>query len=145
MGTFEGNLGPSPVTGTLTAAVQDPNGVAPISIIRLPNAWAVKVDWTLEGSLVNMFAGTWRVTVVLEGMGNLFEDVVATTDIDIATGGAQIPTGLSYTHTFNIQGNYPGLGAGVYKVVTVVTSLSAGNAAGAFAAFEEGPMIQFYP
>jgi len=146
MGTFEANLGPNPLKGEIKAEVLDPNGVAPIHIIRMNTDWKLKVDWTLEGSIFGMLAGKWVVTAVVEGMGNIFEDVVATIDtIDIATGGVATANGRKYTHTFNIQANFPNLQAGVYKLVTVITSKDAAGNPGAFAAFEEGPMLQFYP
>ncbi len=147
MGPFEANLGPNPVTGTIKAEVLDPNGVAPIHIIRMNTAWKLNVEWTLEGSLVGMLAGKWVVTAVVEGMGNIFEGVDATINtIDIATGGVATANGRKYTHTFDIPAPPPqNMEAGVYKLVTVITSLTAAGAPGAFAAFEEGPMLQFYP
>ncbi len=148
-GTIEVNPGANPITGTITATVENPAGVAPTNIVRMNTPWQVKVDWTLDGSGLNMLAGSWNVTVVVEGIGNIFEGIVGTNNAiqipeALVNGGTATATGLAYTCTIPVAANLVP-DAGVYKLVTIITSLTAAGAPGSFAGFEEGPMVQFYP
>lgn len=147
---FQGSLGLDPLTGEITTTVLDPKGPAPTNIIHLKTPWSVKVDWKLEGPSLNMFAGTWVVSIVLEGVGNLFEEVIASIDtISIrkgANGGTATTKGLEYSHTFDIPQDKVKQ-AGTYRLVTLITSrtMDTPPEPGAFVGFEEAPMLQFYP
>ena len=139
---FEVELGA--MHGHISTAVLDPAGVNPRTIIKMTDPWRLRVDWSLHGPLVPMIDGDWRVTAYLESMGPGPEITLGTAVIDIGSGGTPDALGLEYQHTFNLAPNTPNV-AGAYKLVTVITSVSETGLPGPFAAFDEGPILQFYP
>lgn len=141
MGDFEANIGT--LHGHINTAVTDPHGVAPTNVINLQNDWHLSVEWQLHGAAVPMIAGKWRVQAYLELMGPGPDILVVNDVVDIASGGTPDPFGLSYSKVFFIGPNNPPT-PGVYKLMTVITSESASGTPGPFAAFEEGPSLQFY-
>jgi hypothetical protein len=141
MAEFEVSIGT--LHGHLTSVVSDPHGVSPTTVINLNHDWHLTVDWQLHGPAVPMIAGNWRVQAYLESMGPGPEIPVVSDTVSIASGGTADPFGLSYHRDYIIGPNTPAE-EGVYKLVTVITSESPSGTPGPFAAFEEGPLLQFY-
>ena len=104
---FEVQLGS--MHGHINTQVLDPAGVAPITIIRLTDAWQLEVNWSLHGPLVPMIDGDWRVTAYLESMGPGPEISLGTVNVDIGSGGTpiplvwNIPTPLTLAPAFPVQ------------------------------------------
>ena len=66
-------LGTPLLTGTISApTVTEIGGVTPNNIIRTDQDWQIKIDWSLQGSLLGTpffsFVGEWVVRVYLESM-----------------------------------------------------------------------------
>ncbi|HEX3049789.1 MAG TPA: hypothetical protein VHP83_03975 [Aggregatilineaceae bacterium] len=131
-----------PINGTITATVLDPNGQVPErTIIQIPDDWAINVRWSVAGNMVALFSPTaqWHVKVSLESLGPGMDLKVV--DVTEAMGAPAFAH--NYDRTMNIPGNYPGLAAGAYKLVTVLTLENAGTPA-PIAGYVEGPVLQFY-
>jgi hypothetical protein len=134
---------PGFLTGTINATVIDPAGLVPqTNIIQIPDQWRVRVQWSISGLFVPMLApgATWKVSVYLESIGPGLESQVASLNVPLGA-----PMGLTHTydHTLIVPGNYPGLTAGAYKLVTVLT-IDNGGAPWPMAGFVDGPVLQFY-
>jgi hypothetical protein len=131
-----------PATGSISAIVQDPSGQVPeLTIIQIPDAWAVNVQWSISGAAVPAFAPTaqWHVRVSLESLGPGLEAIVG--QITEPMGAPALSH--SYNRTINVPGNFPGLTPGAYKLTTVVT-LENGGVPCPLAGYVEGPVLQFY-
>jgi hypothetical protein len=145
---FEPQL-PSWLEGTLSAAVRDPAGLKPSrTIIQIPDAWAVRVQWTVSGMLAGVVteSTTWHVRVYLESLGVGLEDEVGKADV-LGNSVALSSSGeRSYDITIPVPGNLVGLTAGAYKMVTVLTLDNGATPATPLpiAGYVEGPVLQFY-
>ncbi|NDJ77615.1 MAG: hypothetical protein GYB65_15295 [Chloroflexi bacterium] len=137
---------PGFLTGDIDISVLDPSGLVPeTNIIQIPDAWAVRVRWHIEGGIVSLIAGnaTWHVRVFLESIGPGLEQEVGA--VNVTVGSVPLGPGgqRNYDETINIPGNLPGLQPGLYKMVVVATIENAGMP-GMIAAFAEGPYLHFY-
>jgi len=130
------------ITVSISAHVHDPVGQNPDRhIIQIPDAWQVHVYWEVSGDAVTTFApnAQWRVRVSLESLGPGLEAVVGEiTELMGAPASAH-----SYNRFINVPGNIPGLVAGAYKLVTVLTLENNGLPC-PIAGYVEGPVLQFY-
>jgi hypothetical protein len=91
-------------SGQFTATVEDPVGNPPPNIIQESDAWRVACEWSVNG-LISLFPGTWRIQVLLEGLGQnapeLQQEVTVamvpgqttayTTTVDFAAGSITLP------------------------------------------------------
>jgi hypothetical protein len=59
-----------PSTGTFDATIKDPQGApgGPFNVINYADQWSVDCEWSVLGDIAQD-SGTWRVQVVLEGLG----------------------------------------------------------------------------
>lgn len=138
---FETNFGA--LTATIGTSISDPNGLIPdATIIRLADSWRLTVDWTLSGLLVGMLAGDWKVQAFLESFGPQSEILVVDETISLASGFVN-PFSLVYHLDKDIAAGAV-TEAGVYRLVTVITSVTPAGTPGPFAGYDEGPMLQFY-
>lgn len=55
-------------TGTFAADLLDPAGNPPANVIQSSDPGLVRCTWSVNG-LISLFSGTWRVQVLLEGLG----------------------------------------------------------------------------
>jgi hypothetical protein len=131
------------------AAVSETGGVSPTTVIRTDQAWEVKVDWNLEGSLLGTpffsFVGEWVVSMFLESMGPTTEYALPTAGgvrLSVDTFTSTIDTHRDYTATIPVSANT--VDAGVYKMVVAITYESSPGSPGPIAGFHEGGMFQFY-
>jgi hypothetical protein len=122
--------------GHIQTAVTDPHGTPVPTIISLTDDWHLTVNWEVHGLFVPSVGGKWIVRAYLESIGPGPEPMVAQAEIPM-TGGT------NYTKTFFIGPNVPSE-AGPYKLVTVITSLNLLGTPAPFAAYDEGPILQFY-
>jgi hypothetical protein len=141
MGVIEVNSGT--LSGNMTCEVRDVHSPAPTNIIDLNTGWHLRAVWDLSGPMVPMLAGNWKLTAYLESIGPGPEIVVLDRLVPIASGRTG-PFQLQYDIDTHIsQPNQP-TEAGPYKLVVVITSQAPDGTPGAFAAFDEGPILQFY-
>src|SRR5215212_6670152 len=132
--------------GTITAVEHEHGGVAPQTIIRTDQSWAVNVSWTTTGLATGMIAGAWHLHVYLESIG-------PGADLDLTDAinpGHIIPLtpGISpvnyFVHFDVLASTVTAPPAGIlYKLAVTLTYFDASNAPGPMAAFEEGPLLQF--
>ena len=144
---FETPFPPALFAGTITALQHEHGGVAPQTIIRTDQSWAVNVNWTTTGFVTGMISGNWHLHVYLESIGP-GDDLDLT---DAINPGHIIPLrpGLSpvnYSVHFDVlAGRVKAPPAGIlYKLAVTLTYFDASGAPGPMAAFVEGPLLQFY-
>jgi hypothetical protein len=144
----------SPIPGlfdaTITSFQHELGGVAPNTIIRTDQAWHIHLSWQTTGIATSMIGGSWHVHAYLESVGpgndvNLVDpgDHV----IPLTPGVSPVNYNIVLDVGPNVVGLPPGTGmndTGLYKLVVALTYIDLANAPGPMAAFEEGPMLQFY-
>jgi hypothetical protein len=150
MAVFEPDLSGTPISDLFhghmsTLVLTDPHGRTPDTIISMTDDWHLKVEWQFHGTMVRggLVGGKWRVQAFMESIGPGDEMIVATKEVDIATGGVPDAFGRAYSETFLIGPNIPS-SPGPYKLVTVITCVGATGVPGPFAGYDEYPMLQFY-
>jgi hypothetical protein len=131
--------------GTITAVQQENGGALPETIIRTNQSWAVNVSWTTTGFVTGMIAGDWHLHLYLEsiGPGPDLNIIDAADHIIPLTPG---PSPVNYAVRVDVPATAvtaPAAGR-LYKLVATLTYLEPGGAPGPMAAFEEGPILQFY-
>jgi hypothetical protein len=142
IGNIETNFGP--LAGVIDIHVSDPNGIVPEqTVIRMADRWRIDIKWKLQGLLVGMLNGSWRVRVYLESMGGMAEPMILNEPVPFPTGATPDPFTLQYHLTRDFGPNVPAE-EGVYKLVVVITSVTPANTPGPFAGFVDGPLLQFY-
>ena len=144
---FETPFPPAIFAGTIDAVQHEHAGVTPPSIIRTDQSWAVNVSWTTTGLATGMICGEWHLHAYLESIGP-GPDLDL---IDAISPGHVIPLtpGLSpvsyFVHLDVLAGAVTAPPAGsLYKLAVTLTYFDASGAPGPMAAFEEGPILQFY-
>lgn len=128
--------------GTISASAHEHGGVAPQSVIRTDQSWAVNVSWTNTGVATPMIGGNYDLHLLLERIG-------PGTDLDITDPADHIiplTPGTSpvnyFRHVDVPAGRVP---AGVYKLVVLLRYFDLTGAFGPMAAYEEtSPLLQFY-
>ena len=57
-------------SGTFDAVLKDPQGnpAGPANVIQVSDQWSVDCTWQVNG-IIALFSGTWRIQVLLEGLG----------------------------------------------------------------------------
>jgi hypothetical protein len=144
---FETPFPPALFAGTITAVPHEHGGVSPASIIRTDESWAVNVRWTTTGLATGMIAGNWHLHVYLESIGpgpdRDLTDAIAPGHIIPLTPGV---SPINYFVHFDVlAGTITAPPAGIlYKLAVTLTYFDASGAPGPMAAFEEGPLLQFY-
>lgn len=139
---FEPLLPPA-LTGSVTAFAVPSPGPAPATIISTAVAWSVHIEWEIHGLFALGLAGDWHVKAFLESMGPGVEmQAGPTQNIPLAAGVFQAPDRRNYTANIPVAaGATP---AGVYKLVTTVTYTEPSGQPGPMAAYQEGPVLQFF-
>ncbi len=152
-------LPPSVLQGSIDAlTLTEDTGTAPTSIIRTDSPWHIKVDWSLEGSLIptSFFPPQekWVVRAFLELMGPSTEYELPKDlgkpdlklDLSAGTLDTTDPNKMNYTVSIDVDPatDPVKLDAGIYKMVVAVTSENNAGKPGSFAGFFEGKTLQFY-
>jgi hypothetical protein len=133
--------------GVVTSLQQENGGAYPETIIRTSQSWAVTVSWTTTGLATGMIAGDWHLHLFLESIGpgpdlDLIDADSAEHIIPLTPG----PSPVHYSVRVDVPATAvvaPGQGR-LYKLAASLTYFEPGGAAGPMAAFEEGPILQFY-
>jgi len=127
-------------------------GVPPSNVIRTDQEWHVHIEWKTTGVLNPMIGGNWHIHCYLESLG-------PGPDVDIQDENADAhvvpltPAGgdIFYNAVFNVKQNVinlppgtPMLQTGLYRLVVALTYIDLANTPGPIAAFQEGPVLQFY-
>jgi hypothetical protein len=128
--------------GTFQAIVRDPQGnpAGSASVIQVSDPWSVECTWQISG-LIALFSGTWRVQVLLEGMGGVAAEFQRTANLPMVAGQ---PT---YTQSVDFAPNSINLGAEdslSFHVTAVLTARTAANAPLPVAAIVDLGVVQIY-
>ena len=144
---------PSPLitSGDFTANVLDPFSGNPTNVIRTEDAWSVKADWYLEGPIVAILNGRWRLQVALESIGNQGTEMVA--PAVLVPYGAGTPTGtypnqrMSFSASVNFPAGTPPLAGApdvAYHCSAMLTYLTPAGTPGPFAAVIDLGLVQIF-
>lgn len=141
---FEINLPSGPLTGTISAHLHEPNGVAPRSILEADKDFEVHITWTLDGPMTPFIAGTWLVSVSFESIGPGLElrlpdpplEVPLTPDTGPVTYDVVVPIPANTLR--DADNTVP------YKMVTTVAYRAPNGRPGPMAGFVESNVIQIY-
>lgn len=106
----------------------------PTNIIRSNESWGVKFEWNTAGPLNFIMAGTWKLECFLEKMG----------PTEAPSLPSQTTPIVSAPNAYNKTLTFPGMAAGVYKLVAVLNAKGPGGVPGPISCMAEGPMVQFY-
>jgi hypothetical protein len=126
--------------------------VPPTTIIQAGEPWAVSIWWEMNGPdplLWHLVSGHWRVSLRLESIGPGPEFNLS----DLADSNCQdqflpSPSGTYFCH-FDVPGSVlddsvvPDEGLAM-KLVVLITYRDPLDHQGPIAAYEEGPILQFY-
>jgi hypothetical protein len=130
-------------TGTFSAELRDPQGGAggPSNVISTGDAWSVYCEWRVNG-LIALFSGTWRIQVLLEGLGPAPESQRTATEPMLA--GQTTP----YTKSIDFPVGDITIPAGedslTFHVTAVLTARTGANAPLPVAALVDLGVVQIY-
>jgi hypothetical protein len=134
------------LSGTIEAEVLDPNGVEPVTIIRVSDLWQVHATWSMKGQNAKayfMANALWHVVVYAESIGPNPEMIL--TELDVPMNPPLLKVGINeYRYESNFNINKGLLSPGPYKIVTVITAVYPDRTPIEMAAYCEGPIVQFY-
>jgi hypothetical protein len=146
MSRYEGKLETSfsepYLCGDIYAKVYEKDGVRPTNIIRTDQAWGVKIEWELKGSLAQYICGEWCIHLCLESIGKGPElKWKAPEDIRLEPCGDG-----KYCYDFHVEpGEISAECCSIpYKPVVTVTYYSECHTPGPIAGYVELPILQFY-
>jgi hypothetical protein len=152
---FEAPIG---LDGSITSIRHDVGGGVALggfftdepTIISTSQTWRIHVRWETRGPLNALLTGNWHIHAYLESIGPGAEiSVVDPADHVIPLVPA--PGVSFYAADLDVPANVVGLPAGVamdttglYKLVVALTYIGPTGVNGPIAAYEEGPVLQFY-
>jgi hypothetical protein len=130
-------------TGTFQAVLNDPQGnpLGPANVIQVSDPWSVECQWQVSG-VIALFAGNWRVQVVLEGLGANAPETQKT-EIEPMVAGQVTP----YNRTIDFPANTVPLGGEdsvSFKVAALLTARTAANAPLPIASLVDLGVVQIY-
>ncbi len=144
---------PSPLIsdGKFTADVLDPGSGAPSNVIRTEDPWRVRAEWYLEGSIVTILNGRWRLQVALESIGNQGTEMVsAPVFVNYSSGslsGTFPNERMSFSASVTFPPGTPTLGGApdvAYHASAMLTYLTPAGTPGPFAAVVDLGLIQIF-
>jgi hypothetical protein len=137
--------------GDFTANVLDPFSGTPTNVIRKEDAWAVHAEWYLEGPIVAILNGRWRLQVALESIGNQGTEMVAPAVLVDYSAGILSGTYPNQRMSFHAHVNFPagtpptgGAPDVVYHCSAMLTYLTPAGTPGPFAAVIDLGLIQVF-
>jgi hypothetical protein len=130
-------------TGTFEAILQDPQGnpAGSTSVIQVSDPWSVDCRWQVSG-LIALFSGTWRIQVLLEGMGGAAAEFQRTENVPMVANQT-----TPYTRSVAFPANTINLGAEdamSFHVTAVLTARTAANAPLPVAALVDLGVVQIF-
>jgi len=136
---------PEYLAGSIGADIVEFGGVKPTTIIRTDTDWAIRIKWSLTGTLAPLICGEWCVHAFLESMGPGPELRLPSEREEIRIPLDPCGDGKC-TYDFRIpRGTVKAEHCGIpYKLVVSLTYYDQCNRPGPMAGFVELPMVQFY-
>lgn len=144
---------PSPLitSGDFVAEVRDPASGTPTNVIRTEDPWAVSAQWRLEGPVVAILNGRWRLQVALESIGPQGTEMIsAPVFVNYSAGtlsGTSPNERMSFAATVPFAPGVPTLGGApdvVYHASAMLTYLTPAGTPGPFAAVIDLGLIQVF-
>lgn len=132
---------PLRLKGKMAVAILDPNAPGtPVNILDSDHAWAVKVDWELDGSTAPFLGGTFHVKAFVDDVDGVAPSSgqIGASDVPVGAFNGVLPR--TYTTTMNIAAG--AVQPGLYRLVVAIT-YDNGNTLN-LAAFAESGIIQVY-
>jgi len=146
---FEPNYGANTFAGEALAKVLDPTGQAPAEIIKVTDAFVVRVTLTFEGSaapiMLNNHGFEWLVIAYVDNVGPPWheEQQIGANKEVFWDSYTPFPGPAPLTYTVDIDVPAGTLLPGIYKLGVVITSQVAGDGAtGNIYGFTEGAVFQ---
>jgi hypothetical protein len=129
--------------GTFEAILRDPSGnpAGPASVIQVSDEWRVDCSWQVSG-LIALFSGTWRIQVLLEGLGGLAPELQRTETVPMVANQT-----TPYTRNVVFPANTINLGAEdslSFQVAAVLTARTTANAPLPVAAMVDLGVVQIF-
>lgn len=137
---FEPQGSPFIAGGVDAFVVLDP-GFTPSTIIRRNQTCRLRTNWHINGLLALGLGGSWTVKAFLESMGPGAEVQVGSETIPLSAGTPSADRKDFKSEIVVAAGSMP---AGVYKLVVAITYTEPGGTPGPLAAYQEGPILQFF-
>jgi hypothetical protein len=130
--------------GTFDATIVDPQGAVggPVNVIQVTDTWRVDCSWSVTG-MIRQMSGTWRVQVVLEGLGGAAPEQQQPTQIVPMVPGQATP----YTTQVVFPGGTINLGtedAFSFHIIALLTARDGANNPLPVAAAVDLGMVQVY-
>lgn len=138
---FEPQLLPA-IAGEVDAFVVVDPGFNPSTIIRRNQSCRIRTNWHIRGLLALGLGGSWTVRAFLESMGPGAEVQAGTQVVQLSSGTVVPPDRKNYESEIVVPANT--VAAGVYKLVVAITYTEPGGTPGPMAAYQEGPILQFF-
>lgn len=144
---------PSPLItgGTFSADVLDPGSGNPTRVIRTEDAWSVSAEWSLQGPVVAILGGRWRLQVALESIGNQGVEMVSPQVLVNYASGTLTGVAPNQTMSFAASVDFPagtpsiaGAPDVAYHVSALLTYVTPASAPGPFAAVVNLGLIQIF-
>ena len=144
---------PSPLitSGDFTADVLDPVGGVPVRVIRTEDPWSVRAEWNVQGPVVAILGGTWRLQVALESIGNQGVEMVSPDVLVPYASGTLTGTApnerMSFTSSVDFAAGTPSIGGApdvAYHVSALLTHITPAGSPGPFAAVIDLGLIQVF-
>ena len=144
---------PSPLitSGSFAADILDPVSGNPTRVIRTEDAWSVRAEWSLQGPVVAILGGRWRLQVALESIGNQGVEMVSPPVlVNYASGsltGVAPNETMSFAASVNFAAGTPSIAGApdvAYHVSALLTYITPANSPGPFAAVVDLGLIQVF-
>jgi len=100
----------------------DPNHVLPRN-----RAWSVKVNWQISGQCAPGIGGDWQVRVNLESLGAGYEGTLMQRTVPVNRAAPNAIRTYDETISLQVPNTVPGLIAGTYKLIVVITHTNTGG------------------
>ncbi|MEQ1908532.1 MAG: hypothetical protein ABMA15_06900 [Vicinamibacterales bacterium] len=117
------------------------SGFASKLIIPRTQQCQVMVKWHIDGLLSGALGGRWKIRTGLESMGPGAEYSFTAPDVPLSAG-VVVGTQRNYNATITIPAG--SVNENAYRLVATITYVEPGNTPGPLAAYEEGPIVQFF-
>jgi len=144
---------PSPLitSGNFTADILDPVSGNPTRVIRTEDPWSVSAEWDLQGPVVAILGGRWRLQVALESIGNQGVEMVAPpVFVNYSAGtltGVAPNERMSFAASVAFAPGTPSLGGApdvAYHLSALLTYTTPAGAPGPFAAVIDLGLVQVF-
>jgi hypothetical protein len=127
-------------SGTFGLAVTDPQGIPSDYIISMTDQFRIAVNWKLQGALVRCIGLTWTLNLFLERFGPGIDLMIWDNPREKKGQGE---SDFSVDESVDPRA-IKDLTPGAYRLIAVLTAKDLKGGPAPFAAYCEGPILQFF-